>query len=70
MSAKGLTREVIVSEAVAKLAIPTVVSQIIVILYSFHRVDWRSQPDRRSVHYLSHLHPVDGRGQPLWHRCQ
>jgi len=34
MSAKGLTREVIVSEAVAKLAIPTVVSQIIVILYS------------------------------------
>lgn len=64
-----------VGKAVAKLAIPTVVSQMIVILYSladtfFIVVDWRSQPDRRSVHYLSHLHPVDGRGQPLWHRCQ
>lgn len=64
-----------VGRAVAKLVVPTVVSQIIVILYSladtfFYRSDRRSQSVGRAFDHLSDLHAFNGDCKSLWYWCQ
>ena len=59
-----------VGRAVAKLAVPTVVSQIIVILYSLADTFFIGQigdPNQLAFDHLSDLHAFNGDCKSLWY---